>query len=183
MEWIDSKTVFIIFHLIGVTLGAGGAYISDMMFFSSVKDKRITDTEIRFLRLGSRAVWIGLTILFISGAFLFMTNPEGYMTSTKFLSKMTIVVLITINGVIFHIAHMPIIEKFKNVNLITSDEFAKKKKFLISSGAISLISWTWALSLGAIKSIPYSYTLIISVYLVTIFFGILFANFIFKKSI
>ena len=46
MEWdfINVKTLFLIAHLFGLALGAGGAFISDILFLKSVKDRKITKT-------------------------------------------------------------------------------------------------------------------------------------------
>ncbi|MBI1833913.1 MAG: hypothetical protein HYR90_03740 [Candidatus Andersenbacteria bacterium] len=84
----------IIFHLVGVILGAGGAVLSDAMFFSSIRDRKLTKTELRFMRMGSHFVWAGLAILVTTGTIIFSSNPEFYMASTKFLAKVTIVSLI-----------------------------------------------------------------------------------------
>jgi hypothetical protein len=40
--------------------------MSDAMFFTSMKDVKIEKMEIRFMRLGSIMVWLGLGILVIS---------------------------------------------------------------------------------------------------------------------
>lgn len=45
--------------------------------------------------------------------------------------------------------------------------------FLFLSGAVTFASWTFALALGSIKSIPYSYLSILSVYFVFLLLSIL----------
>ena len=87
LSFLDQKTIFTIIHILGVALGAGGAYVSDMIFMSSIKDQRISKTEMRFLTLGSFFVWTGLITLIISGTGMFLTDTEGYLSSSKFLAK------------------------------------------------------------------------------------------------
>lgn len=180
MEMIDLKTIYTIFHVFGAVLGAGGAYVSDAMFFSAVRDEVITKTELRFLRLGSTFVWLGLIILVISGALLFSTNPEAYMASSKFQIKMLIVAIIFVNGVIFHWGHMPHLHRHVDVHYPSSDEFVRRKKFLVASGVISFTSWTFAVILGMLRMIPFTFVDALLLYLVvevvTIGFAMLFAK-------
>lgn len=168
MEFIDHKTLYIILHIFGAVLGAGGAFMSDAMFFSSMRDRIITHTELRFLKLGSIMVWAGLGVLLVSGLLLFSLNPAGYLASSKFLVKMTIVLIIVLNGVLFHYAHIPRISRHINHHLPSSDEFVRRSIFLVISGAISLVSWSATLVLGVLRSIPYSYTQGMLLYLIIV---------------
>ena len=158
MEWIDIKTVLTILHIFGAVIGAGGAYMSDAMFFSTIKDEVISGRELRFLKLGSNFVWGGLALLFLSGLGLFLTDPSGYMESSKFLIKMFIVLVIFINGIIFHLEHLPRMRRHADHHFPSSDEFNRKKKLLIASGVVSVTSWTFALILGGLRMIPIDFT-------------------------
>ncbi len=168
LSFIDYKTAITIVHLFGVVLGAGGAIASDFIFFSSIKDKKITSTELRFLRVGSRMVWIGVGLLVISGILIFFTDPINYLQSSKFLSKMAIVAVVIINGIFFHLSHLPHIHRYLGQHLPTSSEFMKKSNALLASGAISMVSWSVAVVLGALPSLPFSFTEIFTSYLVVI---------------
>lgn len=161
---IDTQTFFVILHLFGVAIGAGGAYLSDMMFFSSVKDKIISHTEMRFLTIGSRAVWIGLALLVLSGTGLFLSDMQGYMQSAKFLAKMSIVGIIILNGIIFHMSHLPRMKRHTGHHFPSSDEFVRHRPLLAASGAVSIVSWTSAIILGGLRSVPYTYADIMTVY-------------------
>ncbi len=177
------KTVYAIVHVFGAVIGAGGAYMSDIIFLSSIKDKKISPTEMRFMKLGGTIVWIGLIILIISGIFLFYTNPESYMASTKFLSKVTIVAILFLNGILFHILHIPLIKKHTNEHLPSSKEFIKRRKWLFISGALSITSWTFALALGVIPSLPYTYGFIMTFYASVVAFALVSALLIQTKFI
>ena len=166
MEWLDLKTIYTIFHVFGAVLGAGGAFVSDAMFFSSVKDKVISKTELRFMKIGSTFVWIGLGILFVSGLLLFSTNPAGYLDSSKFLIKMGIVLVIFLNGLVFHLTHLPRMRRHAGHHYPSSDEFERKKKLLIASGVVSVTSWVFALVLGVLGSIPVTLTEALIIYVV-----------------
>lgn len=180
LGFVDLHTSYIIFHLLGVVLGAGGAFMSDVMFFSSIKDGQISATEVSFLKLASRVVWVGVIILIISGLFIFFEDTGKYLSSSKFLAKMTIVGVIVINGIIFHISHIPFLHRHINLQLSLSKEFKDKMSSLMISGVISIVSWLSALVLGAFKSVPYSYLTIMGAYLAILVIGITL-SFLFKR--
>ena len=157
MDYLDTRTIYTIVHILGTTLGVGGAYMSDLMFFRCVKDKKITQSELGFLKLGSGMVWVGLFVLVLSGAFLFMGDPAGYLSSSKFLVKMTIVLIIILNGAIFHYMHIPRIARHIDKHLPNERAFMRKSPVLVASGAVSFVSWTAAFVLGVLRGIPYGY--------------------------
>jgi len=165
---IEIKTIYIFFHLLGVVLGMGGAFASDLIFFSSIRDERITDTELRIMRLASMMVWVGLTIILISGVLIFSINPQSYLSSTKFLAKMTIVLVLILNGVIFHLIHMPRFHRHKDHHFPSSDEFERKIPLLLIGGVVSSVSWISVLLLGALKFLPFSYLNIMSLYILIV---------------
>jgi hypothetical protein len=159
------KTALAIAHLFGVAVGAGGAFMSDAMFMSSVKDSRFSKTEVRFLKLGSVMIWSGVALLVLSGLGLFSFDPARYLASSKFLAKMTIVTAIVVNGLVFHFWHIPLIHKHMGMHFPTSDEFMRKRSWIMASGAVSFVSWSSAIVLGALRGVPWSYPQIMGLYL------------------
>jgi hypothetical protein len=182
LDFIELKTVYLIGHIFGAILGAGGAFASDAMFFSTIKDGRINKDELRFMKLGSKLVWSGLALLVVSGIFLVYTNPEMYFASSKFLAKLTIVGVIVVNGIIFHLIHLPHIQGHIGLKFADSPTFKRKASFLMASGAISMVSWILTVILGVLKNIPYNYTQIIGTYFILIIFVIIGAV-VMKKRI
>lgn len=171
-DFLAPPIIYVILHIFGAILGAGSAYVSDSMFFLSVKDSKFTKKEIEFLHLGSKLVWLGIGILVISGALLFSQDVEGYMASSKFLAKMTIVGIIVLNGLAFHFKHMPVIERHVGKRLVESKEFRKKASGIVASGALSMISWTATVVLGVLPFVPWSYWMIMGLYAGIVLFGI-----------
>ena len=111
MDASQLHTLFLIIHLLGVTIGAGGAFFSDGVFFTSIKDRKISKDEFGIIKYSSQMTWVGLILLLVSGAGLFGMNAESLSNSVKFLVKMSIVGVLLLNGVIFHIVHLPFIGK------------------------------------------------------------------------
>lgn len=181
-EILFSKTLWLIVHLFGVVIGAGGAFASDAMFFKSIRDHKITHVELSFLRVGSAMVWTGLAILLISGSALFLTNPAGYLSSSKFIAKMVIVLVIILNGLVFHFAHFKLMDRHAGHHFPSSDEFARKRKWILISGVISVVSWVSAIILGSLHSIDAPAAGILSGYALILIFGIANAM-LFKNKI
>ncbi|MHB1316339.1 MAG: hypothetical protein ACYCZW_00595 [Minisyncoccota bacterium] len=167
-DFLDTKTVYTVIHVFGAILGAGGAFVSDGMFFDTIKDGRVTKRELDFMRLGGKFVWMGLAILFVSGVLLVSTDPLQYLTSSKFLVKLTIVSIITINGIIFHTIHIPHIRNHLGLKLKESKTFLKKSSFIMTSGALSFVSWVFTVILGSLRTVPYGYVEIFGVYVVCV---------------
>lgn len=172
-DFIELKTIFIIFHLLGVVLGMGAAFMTDLMFVRSAKDKVIDTKELSFISLGSKTVWVGLFVIIISGAMLFYLDAERYLNSSKFLTKMVVVLVLTINGLFFHFKHLPFLRSQVDKNLGLSDKFIGKSKGLFVSGGISSASWVTALILGVFRGIPYSFQTLTSVYVIILVFAML----------
>ena len=180
---MELSNLFTVFHLLGVMLGAGGALASDSMFLKSLKDLKVSKTEMSFLQMGSAMVWIGLIILVISGYLLFSLEPDRYLNSDKFLAKMTIVAVILLNGLFLHISLIPRLRRHIGGHLPSSDEFMRKRPYLFTSGAISLVSWLSALTLGALHKVPWTYGEITGIYLLTLLTAVLVANIIGRRLI
>lgn len=174
LSFLDTRTLFLIGHLLGVAFGAGGAFLSDLLFLKAVRDNKISKTEFGFIELGGWCVSIGLGILLVSGALLFSLDPEKYLASSKFLVKMTVVLLLIINGFLLHMIHIPRLKK-RIGQALTTPRGKMWKLALIGSGVLSVVSWMTALALGAIKSIPYPYENVFIVYLAVLLFALGFA--------
>lgn len=163
-EIADYRTTLIMAHVLGVIIGAGGAFATDAMFFHSIRDGILSKKEISFLRLGSLMVWAGIFLIISAGLLLFSINPEGYLSSHKFLAKMTIVGILTINGAIFHFVHMPLFERHADTVLANARAFIRRSPFVMVSGAISTTSWLCAFMLGSIPHLPFSYGQVMGAY-------------------
>ena len=162
-EWIDTKTLFLIGHLLGIALGAGGAFMADGLFLKSVRDGVLSRGEFGVLVFASHVITAGLLLLIISGSALFSLEAERYLASTKFLAKMTVVAVLTINGVFLHTSLIPRMREAVGKSLRKKD-FAGLRTTLLASGAVSLVSWISAIVLGAFKVIPLPYATIVGIY-------------------
>lgn len=148
----------------GAVLGAGAAFTGDFLFMTSLRgDKKISRDEMRLIRSAGTMVWVGIVLSFISGSFLVYINGLSLFESSGFLVKMTIFSVIVINGLVFHLWHMPFLEKLWDSDDFSPTRYNKNRLLLMFvSGGISVSSWISVLIIPYIRSIlsDYSYGMI-----------------------
>src|SRR3989344_3032840 len=185
---VNLNTILVIAHVIGVALGVGGASLSDLLFFRSIKDKVISKDEFESLMTASKIIWVGLFILILSGLAIFLSiylerGSIPMLASPKWQAKLTWVGIIFANGIFFKSV---IFTKIKNlVGKELSLENTKSVLWYFSiSGFISIFSWY---SVTIISLLPRSfrppYLLLIGVYALILVLGIVISRFILKKKI
>jgi hypothetical protein len=172
---MELKTFFLILHIFGVAIGAGAAYLSDILFLTGIRDRKITGDEMKNLKIASHTVWFGLGLLIISGIGIFASNPIGYLSSAKFLAKMTIVLILIINGFLFQVVHLRNFTRSIGKDFFKSLAGGRSGHYVYLSGVVSLVSWTSAIILGALHSVTLSYAGIIFIYLFLIVLGVIVA--------
>jgi hypothetical protein len=175
----ELKTHFTLGHVASVVIGMGAAMISDVLFNFYSKDKILSKQELKVLSAFSAIVWVGLGGIIITGLGIFLSNPEFYASSDKFLIKMTIVGILTLNGYVLarfvqpHLVHRA---------FLTSRKERTVRRLAFACGAISLVSWIGALVLGLLSGIPLAYLEGIGLYMVIILASILIAVTVEKKT-
>ena len=167
----EYKLIFIIIHLIGFALGLGGATIGDTLFFRFLKDLKISKKESEALHIVSMIIWSGLIILTLSGIGVFLSDPEGYLASSKFISKIAVVAIIAINGVVLHFIISPRLIKISWAEG-THAKLRRYRKLAFACGAISAVSWYSAFILGAMSSLPFPASSILTAYTVLLFLAV-----------
>ena len=165
---IDFDEIAVFIHIIGVALGAGGAFITDVVFINMIKSKTFEKTHIKIITLISKTIWIGAAIVVSSGLVLFIKNSEYYLGNPQFLAKMTIVAIILINGATFHFYQLPLLEKLKDKPVGAITKFSNRREILLVSGAFSSTSWVTTIILGSTIYKEWNYFLIMATYLVVI---------------
>lgn len=149
------KTALIIVHLIGLMLGFGIAIFLDLYLLRYLFHTKITQEAIQTVEFGSKIVNVGLILLWISGlGFLWhyqVASPET-LSNPKIWAKVTIVTLLSINGVAIHFVTLAKLKTKIGSSLLTNEPRLVRLGLLFS-GAISAVSWTMAMFMGAIKQI------------------------------
>lgn len=172
----EYKHISVITHVFSVIVGMGSALVSDVLFNIYIKDKKINIHEDKTLNILSKIIWFSLFFIFMSGLALFLSDPVKYSYSAKFLIKMTVVIVIIVNGYMFQKVVHPALRKINFSDTNTHHKYVKLRKLSFAFGAVSLSSWLLAFILGMLPSIPFSYTASLLLYLFILLGGIVFSQ-------
>ncbi|HBA45686.1 hypothetical protein A2W67_01225 [Candidatus Nomurabacteria bacterium RIFCSPLOWO2_02_40_28] len=176
----EIKTPATILHVVGIVFGMGGAFVSDILFSFFSIDKKLNDTETSTLSVLSRIIFYSLILITLSGAVIFLSDTEKYLSSAKFLAKMSILAVLLINGYILNKSVWP--------HLLNKKFFKLKRergvrRLAFVCGAISVTSWLSVFTLGILDSLNMTYFSIISLYLLITFLGVIVSLFVEKKEL
>lgn len=175
------KTVLLIAHVVGVALGVGGATMSDVLFVTSISDRRIDRSELRLLKIASKVVVAGLILLGISGMGFFFV---GTVPTARFWAKFTIVLIAALNGNAMHRLFFPLFEKCAKDRVhLLSAEFIQHAPLMVTAGTISAISWYAALILGMWRTLTLGYFGIMGVYIALVLAAVIGANIMVKLAL
>lgn len=166
----ENKHIFVIGHVLFVVLGMGSALVTDILCLRFGFNKKLSHSEVSTIRFLSQVVTTSLVGIVASGATVFLSDPERYMDSVKFLTKMTIVFVLCING---YLLHRFVFTHIGDKNILTSPRTRTLRKVGFALGAVSLVSWVSALSLGVLLHISVSYDTAILFYLGILLIAIL----------
>lgn len=171
---VEYKKVIIILHALAAALGVGGALITDIFFFKFLKDYRIAGSEAETLQTFSQIMWVALTGLLVTGALLFLTNIDGYLASSKFITKMLAVLVVGLNGGVLNLVISPRIQEitFGGKHAHHDGELARLRRVAFATGAISISSWLLVFVLGSLRSIPYTTGTGISLYVLVLLLAV-----------
>ncbi len=169
------------FHLLGMVLGLGGTLILDILIFHFLRNFRVSSAEAVIMHLISQIIILGLALLFVTGVALYLTDMETYNSDSRFLMKMTAVLVLSINGIFLNFYMMPEIQKFSMVkDQIEEDQTFKRIGFAV--GGVSMVSWLAAFAFAMVKDLSqFTYIQMLIPYLVLVAVAIGGGQFMKKK--
>lgn len=171
----EHKKLFVMLHVASMALGVGGATFSDIFFFKFLKDFKISRFEKSVLDTLSNIIWVMLFIAMVTGIILFLPESERLLKSSKFLLKVVVVSVVTLNGVALNVLIAPSLMKFsfnpKSKPSHKTMHYTRKLGFAL--GAISILSWWSSFVLGSVKSLPWSFGQLLVGYIFLLFCGII----------
>jgi len=179
---INVHTLFVMAHILGVTLGLGAATISDILFFQATKDGRFEAKEWEIMKLLSRVIWVGVALVILSGAWFlseYLLDPEKarFLQNPKIWAKASMVGIIFLNGLFLHWKVFPIFESMVE-GAKKATKFPANMTMVFTSGAISVTSWYSAFIMGTWRGLSFTleYWQIMAVYAGILAFAIGVAN-------
>ena len=172
--FLEYKTIIVILHAMSAALGLGTVIITDISLMKFLSDYKISKGESAVLDMFSQVVWVALGLLILTGIALFVPASGTYLASTKFLAKVVIVGVITINGLLLNLLVAPKLIDIAFGKVTTSGEkhhFLRKSAFAF--GAVSIVSWFAAFIFGMLRSIPLSVGGILLIYVGVVVLAVL----------
>ncbi len=160
MIWV----ITIILHLLFVMIGMGSAIISDILFSFFSKDKKIDKKEDSILNILSNTTWVSLVGMLVTGFLLFLHNPERYGSSADFLSKMSMVVILMLNGLIFAFYIHPNLRHLSFTDTNNTHRLVRVRKISFAYGALSITTWLSIFILALIDKITLTHVEIMATY-------------------
>ncbi len=163
--FLEYKTVIVILHALSAALGLGTVIITDISLMRFLSDYKISKGESAVLDMFSQVVWVSLGMLILTGIALFLPMSPTYLASTKFLAKVVIVGVITVNGLLLNLLVAPkLIDIAFGKITDPGDKHYFLRKCAFAFGAVSIVSWFAAFIFGMLRSIPLSVGGILLIY-------------------
>lgn len=159
--FLSIKTFSTVLHVLSAVCAMGAAFSADILFHFFAADRKLSFMEARVLSTLSRVVWYGLLAVTVTGLAILLADPARYLASTKFLSKMTIMAVLVLNGLM--------LDRYVRVHLLSEGFFIARReafarKVAFACGTISAVSWVSILALGVIDGVKSSYASVMGLY-------------------
>jgi hypothetical protein len=165
----ENKSIVTIFHVFSVVLGMGCALITDVLFIYFAMNKKLSSQETKIIKILSSIVMYALCIIIITGGVLFLSVIDKYLNSVKFLTKMSIVGILTLNGLLLH---KFVFSQLRNIGFLITKKFAQTRRIAFALGSASFISWVSAMSLGVLGAISVTCVTAMSIYALIAILGV-----------
>jgi len=103
----ENYEAFVSFHFLGLSLGIGGAAISNILFLKFLKDCQISKFEADVMKTLSQVMWFALAVIILSGIGVYSPEAGDISSSSVFLAKFAAVLFIIIAGAILNLIISP----------------------------------------------------------------------------
>lgn len=153
------RELIILLHALSAAIGVGVTTVTDVLFFKYLGDFKISKLENDSMRTLSQVLWFALGLLVLTGIGLYLPEVEALNQSSKFLVKVVVVLVITLNGLLLNLLISPKLHsmKFDGSEDKTIARSRMVRKLAFAAGGISIVSWYTVFILGSIRSIPVSF--------------------------
>lgn len=167
------KDLLLVLHVLSVVVGMGGAFITDLLFIHFAFNKKFSYLEVNTVAFLSRAVTFALCCIILTGICIFASDIEKYSNSAKFLTKMTVVSVLCLNG---YLLHRVVFKHLVDDGYLTKLKQRSRRKIAFALGAVSVVSWISAMSLGVLDRIPLTFDIAVMLYAAILVVSVAFSQ-------
>ena len=165
---------FLIAHLFFVAIGLGAAVVTDVLFFKFLKDFQISKVEKFVMDSLSKVIWAAISGIVIAGLAVFATQAEAFLESPKFVAKMSIFIILILNGLALNFVVGPKLSNlFPGKKELSNESLSLKRKLSFAFGAVSMTSWISVFILGALWNLSLEYSQIMGIYATVVLMAII----------
>lgn len=175
-SYIGVHTAYLFIFSVGLALGLGASFLSHALFLFAASDGRISKDESALLTLSRKTVWAALLLYGFSGIGLFSLAYESMLSLGIFYASMTIAVILVANEIVFSFRHLPRVRD-------TRDGSVALDAFLLESGMVSAVSWTFLMFHHVIYRADIGYFAFMGLYALALALGTLLTWIVRRKSI
>lgn len=168
--------IIVTLHVVSAAVGVGAAATSDTIFLRSIRNRLISRDQYVLIRAGSQVVVGGLALLVITGIYMAFTNPE-LIEIPHFQAKMTAVVILMLNGLVFHGTLLPFLKNHMDKK-VPEELLASKQWFFAITGAVSAVSWFAALIIAVVGDVGIGYLIFLGIYIAAMIGGAITGYFV-----
>jgi hypothetical protein len=173
MSWYSIITVL---HVVSAAIGVGAAAANDSVFMGAIRNRRISHDQFVLIRKASDVLIGGLVILILTGVVLMHLNVALW-TMPHFQAKMTVVLILLINGIVFHARVIPMLKEYSNITM--PKQFITSQQWLLAiTGSTSAVSWFSALIIAVVGDIGVPYLVYMAIIVAFIIGGSLVAHYL-----
>lgn len=179
------RTFLRLIHFAGLIIGFGGAVFLDLLL-ARYRQTTLTEELVSNIEWVSRFVALGLLLLWVSGIgflLLYYVSEPGKLMNPKIWAKITIVAILSINGLAIHRLVLPFLRLRIGTQLMAGLR-RRTKLALVGCGVVSSVSWSVPVVLGATPQLNFSVSCaaILAVYALVLAQAFLFALFVLRDT-
>lgn len=134
----------IAFYVLAISVGAGCALINDLFFFLSLKHHVLKRHEIITLRQLNNIQLVLIIFILIAEITMIAMNFQhavNWHLAGVVIAKVLIEIAVLFTALLLRQIHMPALIRHQNQYAHLSDSFIEHSNALISTCALSLVSW------------------------------------------
>lgn len=171
MPW--QYTTLLVTHILAVMVAVGTVTVTDYLHLLGFRDRVLEKRTLPIFPLLSNLIRGALALIYITGLAMVWMNPS-VLSSPLFWLKVTLVLIVTINGFFLHHWMFPRIEK----ETLAGKPTTRMSIIAAAAGSLSVVSWYGIVVLALTKEIQYSVSQFLVAYLLMLFGAFIVAAFI-----
>ena len=146
-------TITLITHIIAVMIAVGTVTVTDYIHLLGLRNPKIERKSLFVFPHLSNIILLSLITIYTTGIIMTLHNPT-LLTNPLFQTKITLVILVTINGYILHKHIFPKIEH----HIKTKQYNPTLTRLAALGGSISIVTWYSIVILSITKTTQYTPT-------------------------